>query len=93
MLALAWSTLYVGSVKYVMERSDEKGTCAGLLQSSISISAIIGAVFGGVAAELYGHHGCMYIATGMAITGLALFVVAHHLSSRGADKSLIVAGQ
>jgi MFS family permease len=72
-IAIAWSTLYVGSVKYVMERNEEKGTSAGLLQSFLSISAIIGALLGGVAAFLFGFHGCMYIATGMAAIGLVTF--------------------
>ncbi|MDD1771269.1 MAG: MFS transporter [Methanomassiliicoccales archaeon] len=93
MIALSWSTLYVGSIKYVMERSDEKGTCAGLLQSSLSISAIIGAILGGIAAELYGYHGCMYIATGMALIGLVIFLVTNRWLSRRDSKSLTCAGQ
>ncbi len=93
MIALSWSTLYVGSIKYVMERSDEKGTCAGLLQSMLSISAIIGAILGGIAAELYGYHGCMYIATVLAMIGLALFVITHHWLSKSGDKSLTTAAQ
>ena len=47
-IAAAWSCLYVGSIKYLMERNDEKGTASGLLQSSLSVSAIIGALVGGV---------------------------------------------
>jgi len=86
MIALAWSTLYVGSVKYVMERNDEKGTSAGLLQSALSISSIIGALLGGVAAEAYGYHGCMYIATVVAIIGLVIFLFSHRWASRHFDK-------
>lgn len=75
MIALAWSTLYVGSVKYVMERNEEKGTSAGLLQSALSISAILGALLGGVVAGAYGYEGCMFAATVIAMVGLAIFVV------------------
>ncbi len=92
MLALAWSTLYVGSVKFVMERNDEKGTAAGLLQSTLSISAILGSVMGGVVAQLYGYHGCMYVATFVAIIGLIIFV-GHNRQRIGSSKNLNSAGQ
>jgi len=84
LLAAAWSCLYVGSVKYVMERNDEKGTSAGLLQSSLSISAIIGALVGGISAYTIGYHGAMYVATLMAVIGLIIFVVFHkHMVKEG----------
>jgi MFS family permease len=93
MIALAWSTLYVGSVKYVMERNDEKGTSAGLLQSALSISAILGALLGGVAAEVFGYHGCMYLATVIALAGLVIFVVSDRWASRHLGNNLRPTGQ
>jgi MFS family permease len=78
-IAGAWSCLYVGSVKYIMERNDEKGTSAGMLQSSLSVSAIIGAVFGGMIAFALGYHGTMYIATVLAIIGLIIFYYTSRL--------------
>jgi len=93
MIALAWSTLYIGSIKYVMERNDEKGTSAGLLQSALSMSAIIGALVGGIAAQIYGYHGCMYIATGMGILGLIIFIVTDRWMSKNVEKGLIPTGQ
>ncbi len=92
MLALAWSTLYVGSIKYVMERNDEKGTAAGLLQSALGISAILGSVMGGVVAQLYGYHGCMYVATFVAIVGLIIFINFNRRRV-GSSKDLNSAGQ
>ncbi|MDD1743609.1 MAG: MFS transporter [Methanomassiliicoccales archaeon] len=92
MIALAWSTLYVGSIKYVMERNDEKGTAAGLLQSALAISAIIGSVMGGIVAQLYGYHGCMYVATFIAIIGLIIFV-GFNWQRIGKRKDLKSAGQ
>ena len=92
MIALAWSTLYVGSVKYVMERNDEKGTAAGLLQSALSISAILGSVLGGVVAQLFGYHGCMYVATIIAIMGLVIFI-SYNRRRTGNSKDLNSAGQ
>jgi len=93
MIALAWSTLYVGSVKYVMERNDEKGTAAGLLQSALSISAILGALLGGVAAEVYGYHGCMYLATVIALAGLVIFIISDRWASKQFGKNLRPVGQ
>ncbi|MFA5313986.1 MAG: MFS transporter [Methanomassiliicoccales archaeon] len=86
LIAAAWSCLYVGSVKYVMERNDEKGTSAGLLQSSLSISAIIGALIGGAAAFTVGYHGAMYIATFMAIIGVVIFIVSNNYMSKRIGK-------
>ncbi|MCQ5375295.1 MAG: MFS transporter [Methanomassiliicoccales archaeon] len=76
LLASAWSCLYVGSLKYVMERNDEKGTSAGMLQSFLSISAIIGAALGGVVSFKFGYHGSMYLATILAICGLIVFITS-----------------
>lgn len=87
-IAAAWSSLYVGSVKFVMERNEEKGTSAGLLQSSLSISAIIGAVCGGIAAYVYGYHGAMYIATVLASIGLVVFFISLRRVERSPKKEI-----
>jgi predicted MFS family arabinose efflux permease len=89
MIALAWSTLYVGSVKYVMERNEEKGTSAGILQSVLSVSAILGALLGGVAEEIYGYHGCMYLATVIAIVGFVIFIISDRWSRSHMGKDFI----
>lgn len=73
-IAAAWSCLYVGAIKYIMERNDEKGTASGLLQSSLSISAIMGALIGGISVYALGYHGTMYIATFLTIIGLLVFI-------------------
>ncbi len=75
-LAAAWSCLYVGSMKYVMERNDEKGTAVGILHSVLSVSAILGALLGGVVSFAFGYHGAMYFATGLAIVGLVVFAMS-----------------
>ena len=81
-IAASWSCLYVGSIKYLMERNDEKGTTAGLLQSSLSISAILGALLGGVMVFTLGYHGSMYIATGLAVVGFFVFVIGNRFLTR-----------
>lgn len=88
MIAAAWSCLYVGSIKYVMERNDEKGTSAGLLQSFLSISAIIGALLGGVATYTLGYHGTMYLATVMAAIGLVVFFFSNEWMERHDAKEI-----
>ncbi|MBM4237749.1 MAG: MFS transporter [Euryarchaeota archaeon] len=88
-LATAWSCLYVGAMKYVMERNEEKGTSAGILQSVLAISAIAGAVLGGVMAFGYGYHGAMYLATGLALMGLVVFLYSNAWAKRGMGKGFI----
>ena len=74
LLATAWGCLYVGSLRYVMDRNKEKATVSGLLSSTISISGIIGPVIGGVAATAYGFKGTIAIATVMSVIALAIFM-------------------
>jgi MFS family permease len=81
-IAAAWSCLYVGSIKYLMERNDEKGTAAGLLQSSLSISAIMGALIGGATVFALGYHGAMYIATVLATIGFIVFILSNRFMVR-----------
>jgi MFS family permease len=81
-IAAAWSCLYIGSIKYLMERNEEKGTSSGLLQSFLSISAIIGALVGGATAFALGYHGSMYIATGLAIIGFVVFIIGNSFLSK-----------
>jgi MFS family permease len=74
LLATAWSCLYVGSVNYVMRRNIERGTSAGLLQSTISVSAIMGSLIGGMVSFTYGYHGSMLMAVGMALLAAIVFL-------------------
>lgn len=76
LLAAAYSTLYVGSLRYVMDRNEEKATSSGLLSSTMSISGIIGPILGGIATTAFNFKGTIMIATLMTIVALAMFVVA-----------------
>ncbi|NLX47808.1 MAG: MFS transporter [Euryarchaeota archaeon] len=89
-IAVAWSCLYVGSIKYLMERNEEKGTSSGLLQSFLSISAIMGALVGGITVFALGYHGSMFIATGLAIIGFIIFVTGNRFLDRK-EKGVIAA--
>ena len=74
LLAAAWSCLYVGSLRYLMDRNKEKATVTGLLSSTLSISGVIGPVLGGVAATVFGFKGTIAIASGMSVVALIIFV-------------------
>jgi len=73
-LAVAWSCLYIGSINYIMRKNVERGTSAGLLQSTISISAIAGSMAGGAISYAFGYHGSMIFAVGMALVALMIFI-------------------
>lgn len=88
-IAAAWSCLYVGSIKYLMERNEERGTSSGLLQSFLSISAIIGALVGGITVFAIGYHGSMFIATCLAIIGFLIFLLGNRALTRR-EKGVIV---
>lgn len=74
LLAIAWGCLYVGSLRYVMDRNKEKATVTGLLSSTMSMSGILGPVFGGIAATAVGFKGTIAIATVMSLIALTIFV-------------------
>ena len=74
LLAASWSCLYVGALRYVMDRNKEKATVTGLLSSTLSISGIIGPVLGGIAATMVGFKGTIAIATVMSLVALVIFV-------------------
>jgi MFS family permease len=81
-LAFSWACMYVGALKYVVERNIERATSTGLLQSTISLASVIGPLIGGALAGfvvavsnnvLEGYKSTMYFAAGMAVTALVLF--------------------
>jgi len=73
-LALSWSCLYVGSLKQVMRRGQERSTAAGMLGSTLSLAAVLGAVLESVTGT-FGYRTVMLVAAGFAFAGLLLFVL------------------
>jgi DHA1 family quinolone resistance protein-like MFS transporter len=74
LLAFAWASLYVGSLRYVLDKNKEKATATGLLSSTMSLSGIIGPVLGGLAATAFDFKGTIVIATLMSLVALGIFV-------------------
>lgn len=73
-LAFAWACMYVGCLRYVMDRNKEKATVSGILSSTMSISGITGPVLGGIAATALGFKGTIWIATAMSVVALLIFL-------------------
>jgi hypothetical protein len=48
------SLLYIGSLLYLLDKNEEKATSSALLESAISVAAIIGPMAGGMIAEISG---------------------------------------
>lgn len=53
-LGVSWSTLYIGSLLFLLDRNEEKATSSALLESTISVGAIAGPLAGGAIAEAFG---------------------------------------
>lgn len=83
LISVAWAFLYVGSLKFVMERNIEKATSAGILGSVLSISSIIGAMIGGVVAWRFGRVANIMLAAAMCGSALVLFFILLHISEKG----------
>ncbi len=78
MIAFAWSCMYVGSNMYLLKDSKERATASGLLQSSMSLAAIVGPILGGAVAgmfsdELAGYKATMYGAALLSAVAFFMF--------------------
>lgn len=74
-LALSWSLLYIGSLKFVAESGIERGTSVGLLNLTISLSTVIGPLIGGVISQLWGFRYTMLFALALTLAGLLFFTL------------------
>jgi len=73
LLAVSWSCLYVGSVLSLTEKNIEKATSISILNSIMSLSAIIGPIIGGIVAELFGMRGLMFFGAFLSLAGYLFF--------------------
>ncbi|MEE9490350.1 MAG: MFS transporter [Thermoplasmata archaeon] len=74
LLGVSFALMYVGSLRFLMEKNIERATSTGMLQSVMSISAIIGPFFGGLISMAFGYHATMYAATIMTLIAIATFL-------------------
>jgi DHA1 family quinolone resistance protein-like MFS transporter len=85
LLGFAWACLYVGSLKYVTERNEERSTASGLLQSSLSISGVFGPIYAAILFLFWASYiPIILFAALMSILGLFIF----HFSNRNVECNL-----
>ncbi|MFU8766731.1 MAG: MFS transporter [Candidatus Methanoperedens sp.] len=85
LIAFSFSSLYVGSTNELIERNEEKGTSAGLLNSTFSLSIAIGSLMGGIVLEFYNYSAVMAMGALMSLAGYAVFRLPNN--SRKSQKS------
>lgn len=91
-LGFAWACLYVGSLKYVTERNEEKSTASGLLQSVIAISGIVGPVITAILYAIWpSYFPILFNALVMAIVSFFIFWASSPKAPRQAVQPLITA--
>ncbi|MEO0084512.1 MAG: MFS transporter [candidate division WOR-3 bacterium] len=72
LLALSWSCLYLGTLKYLVEHNEERATAVGIFNSIMSFSGIVGPLFGGVIGSL-GYRSVMISAAGLTLLSVFVF--------------------
>lgn len=72
LLGIAWGSLYVGSLIYLLRKNVERATSTGLLGSTMSLSAVFGPLFGGLIAQFFGLREVMYFAFALTIASVIL---------------------
>ncbi|MDO9537530.1 MAG: MFS transporter [Thermoplasmata archaeon] len=74
LLAVSWSLIYVGSIKFMMAHNKERATATGFLNSILQMSAIVGALVGGAIVQVTGDMlAPMYFAAGMGGVAFILY--------------------
>ena len=71
-LAISWSCLWVGALSFLMARSVERGTAAGLLYSITYLSSGLGPLIGGFVSGRWSFQVLMFVAAGITFVGLLL---------------------
>jgi MFS family permease len=77
LLGFSWACLYVGALKYVTERNEDRSTASGLLASVLSLSMVLGPI---MAASIYSiwpaYIPIMYNAAVFSLVGYLIFLTA-----------------
>lgn len=73
LVACAWSFLYVGSTRQVVELNPDKATAAGLINSMIGAAGVAGGILGGVSSQLLGFRETALGAAFLAASGFFFY--------------------
>ncbi|MDD1744359.1 MAG: MFS transporter [Candidatus Methanoperedens sp.] len=84
LIAISYSCLYVGSTAFLIRNNEDKGTAAGLLNSSIALASIIGSILGGMIME---HSGFRAVMASGAIFAVLGYIVVRFNASGTPQKS------
>ncbi len=74
LLALSWSLLYIGSLTYVAEKGNERGTAIGFLGTVRGVAVTVGPVFGGAISQIYGYRSTAAFAVVACASALTIFL-------------------
>jgi MFS family permease len=69
-LALAYSSMFVGALSYLLKRHPEYGTTSGLMNSATAVSGVLGPFLGGAVSQAWGYANLMYVGAGTTLLGL-----------------------
>jgi MFS family permease len=68
-LALAFSSMFVGALSYLLRRHPEYGTTSGLMNSASALSGIFGPFIGGGVSQAWSYTTLMYVGAGITLLG------------------------
>ncbi|MFW3147085.1 MAG: MFS transporter [Thermoplasmatota archaeon] len=77
LLGLSWACLFVGTLRTMLDRNRERATAAGLLNSSISFSALLGPFISIMIVQIFpgsSYEAPMYLAFGASLLAFLLFL-------------------
>jgi MFS family permease len=80
-LAFSYSFVYVGSLLFLTRTNEERTTSVGILNSVMSLSMVIGPLFGGAISQIWGFKAVMHFAAGITFIGLLIALVLSPKSS------------
>lgn len=75
LLGIAWGTLYVGSLKFIVQATPETGTAGGWFNGVTSLAAIVGPILGGLVA-LDSFVITMYVAAILSVVALGVYLAS-----------------
>ena len=75
-LGVSWALLYVGGLRFLMDRNVEKATVSGMFDSVLSLSSILGPFLAAFVIIIDGYGSIMYVASFLAFISFLLFWVS-----------------
>jgi predicted MFS family arabinose efflux permease len=74
-LGVSWALMYVGGLRYLIDKNVETATVSGLFDSVLSLSSITGPLLATYLITLGDYKSTMYVATILAVAASLLFKI------------------